>query len=140
MESLTEFGAYTADATDSPENGPLPVYSDLAAKLEEWITADGYLLPWLTIKELSDTLHTNRTYLSGYIKTTYELSFRDWITDLRLEYAKRSMLLRPEQNIAEIAKISGFMSPSHFTRIFKVQTGISPARWRRIQAENTPIP
>ena len=139
-ELPTESGSDTADSTDPPENGPLPVYSDLAAKLEEWITSDGYLLPGLTIKELSDTLHTNRTYLSGYIKTTYELSFRDWITDLRLEYAKRSMLLRPEQNIAEIAKISGFMSPSHFTRIFKVRTGISPARWRRIQAENTPIP
>ena len=91
-----------------------------------------------TIKELADTLHTNRTYLSGYIKVSYQLSFRDWITDLRLEYAKRYMLQHTQQNIAEIAEVSGFVSPSHFTRIFKEKVGVSPSKWRKSQNGNEP--
>lgn len=130
-----------SDAGTEPEPEPeMPSHlTEIAGKIREWIAADGYLHPGLTIKELADTLHTNRTYLSGYIKATYDLSFRDWVTDLRMEYAKRSMLRHPEQNIAEIAEISGFVSPSHFTRIFKEKEGVSPSGWRRSRLENDPI-
>lgn len=126
--------------TESEPEPEMPSHlTEIAGKIREWIAADGYLHPGLTIKELADTLHTNRTYLSGYIKATYDLSFRDWVTDLRLEYAKRSMLRHPEQNIAEIAEISGFVSPSHFTRIFKEKEGVSPSGWRKSHLENDPI-
>ena len=43
-------------------------HAEMAKKIKGWIDADGYIRPGLTIKELSDVLHTNRTYLSGYIK------------------------------------------------------------------------
>lgn len=115
-------------------------YTEIAGKIREWIETEGFLRPGLTIKELSDILHTNRTYLSGYIKTTYGFSFRDWITDLRMEYAKQRMLRFPEQNITEIAEVSGFVSPSHFTRIFKGKEGISPSGWRKARAGESPIP
>lgn len=49
------------------------------------------------------------------------------------------MLRHPEQNIAEIAEISGFVSPSHFTRIFKEKEGVSPSGWRKSHLENDPI-
>lgn len=77
-------------------------------KIKGWIDADGYIRPGLTIKELSDVLHTNRTYLSGYIKTTYDMSFRDWITGLRIEYAKRLLARYPRLTIADISEKSGF--------------------------------
>lgn len=142
MESeITSEDEILSDAGMEPEPEPeMPSHlTEIAGKIREWIAADGYLHPGLTIKELADTLHTNRTYLSGYIKATYDLSFRDWVTDLRLEYAKRSMLRHPEQNIAEIAEISGFVSPSHFTRIFKEKEGVSPSGWRKSHLENDPI-
>ena len=64
-------------------------HAEIAEKIKEWISEDGYIRPGLTIKELSDRLHTNRTYLSEYIRTTYNMPFRDWIVGLRMEYAKR---------------------------------------------------
>lgn len=88
-------------------------------KYKKWLDEDGFIRQGLTIKELSETLHTNRTYLSNYIKTTYHQSFRDWITTYRIEYAKRMMIQYPEQTIAEISEKSGFLSLSHFIRIFK---------------------
>ena len=118
---------------DTPDPGARPLHTDLAARLSEWITADGYLRPGLTIRELADALHTNRTYLSEYIKATGNGSFRDWITDLRMEYAKRRMLQHPGLNIAEIAETAGFVSPSHFTRMFKAREGVPPSNWRKTQ-------
>lgn len=68
-------------------------------------------------------LHTNRTYLSGYIKTTYDMSFRDWIIGLRIEYAKRLLARYPRLTVADISEKSGFLSPSHFIRLFKENAG-----------------
>lgn len=65
-----------------------PSFSDIAERLAVWIEEKGYLKLGLTLKELSEILKTNRTYLSSYIKLVYQLSFREWISSLRLEYAK----------------------------------------------------
>ena len=106
-------------------------YAEISEKIAAWIDADGYVSPGLTIKELSETLHTNRTYLSGYIKSTYNVSFRDWVTSLRIEYAKRLLDKFPELTIADVSSKSGFQSPSHFIRLFREREDCSPAKWRK---------
>lgn len=108
-------------------------YTEMVEKIESWIEAEGYVRPGLTVKELSETLHTNRTYLSGYIKSAYHTTFRDWITGLRIDYAKRMLVRCPELTIADIAEKSGFQSPSHFIRLFRERTDCSPARWRKME-------
>lgn len=110
-------------------------HTEIAGKVKGWIDADGYVQSGLTIKELSDMLHTNRTYLSEYINTTYGTSFRDWITGLRINYAKRLLTQNPKLTVADISERSGFLSPSHFIRLFKEKTGQTPVRWRKTEAE-----
>ena len=117
---------------DAQEAGKQPSYhAEIAEKIKEWIGNDGYVRPGLTIKELSDMLHTNRTYLSEYIKTTYHLSFRDWIVGLRIEYAKRLLVQYQALTVADVSEKSGFQSPSHFIRLFKENTGCTPVKWRK---------
>lgn len=106
-------------------------YAEISENIAAWIEADGYVSPGLTIKELSETLHTNRTYLSGYINSTYNVSFRDWITGLRIEYAKRLLDKYPELTIADVSAKSGFQSSSHFIRLFREREDCSPAKWRK---------
>lgn len=108
-------------------------YTEIEKNLSIWIDSKGYVSPGLTIRELSDALHTNRTYLSAYIKTTYNMSFRDWITGLRLAHAKQMLTEHPELTVAGISEMSGFLSQSYFMKIFKEQEGCSPARWRKSQ-------
>lgn len=109
-----------------------PAYhAGMAEKIKEWISADGYVRPGLTIKELSDMLHTNRTYLSEYIRTAYGVSFREWITGFRISYAKRLLTRNPELTVADISEKSGFQSPSHFIRLFKENAGCTPTQWRK---------
>ena len=109
-----------------------PVYhSDIAKRIEDWIDNEGYRQPGITLNELSAQLCTNRTYLSEYINSVYGKTFRDWITDLRIEYAKASMKQNPQLKIHEISETSGFLSMSHFSRTFSEKEGCSPARWRK---------
>ncbi len=110
-------------------------HAEIAGKIKGWIDTDGFVQSGLTIKELSDMLHTNRTYLSEYINTTYGTSFRDWITGLRIDYAKRLLTQNPKLTVADISERSGFLSPSHFIRLFKEKTGLTPVRWRKTEAE-----
>lgn len=109
-----------------------PVYhTDIERRIGEWIKSEGYRKPGLTLNELSQQLCTNRTYLSEYINNVYKKSFRDWITDLRIEYAKNLMMGNPHNKIQDISDSSGFLSVSHFSRTFSEKEGCSPMRWRK---------
>lgn len=133
-DTLTE----PAAADDTPEPAaamPTSIRADIAARLEEWIAADGYTRPGLTITDVANDLLTNRTYLSGYINTTYDTTFREWITRLRIEYAKRLLLGSPELTVQDVSERSGFQSTSHFIRIFKERTACPPAKWRKSVSE-----
>jgi len=110
-------------------------YTEFAEKVDNWIKTDGYVQQGLTIKELSKILYTNRTYLSAYIKTTYKMTFREWITSLRLEYAKNILKEHPEINIQKLAESSGFLSHSNFIKLFSEKEGCTPAKWKKSNRE-----
>ena len=110
-------------------------YTEFIEKVDNWIKTDGYVQQGLTIKELSKILYTNRTYLSAYIKTTYKMTFREWITSLRLEYAKNILKEHPEINIQKLAESSGFLSQSIFIKLFSEKEGCTPAKWKKSNRE-----
>ena len=106
-------------------------YTEFIERVDNWIKTDGYVQQGLTIKELSEILYTNRTYLSAYIKTTYKMTFREWITSLRLEYAKNILKEHPEINIQKLAESSSFLSRSNFIKLFTEKEGCTPAKWKK---------
>ena len=110
-------------------------YTEFIERVDNWIKTDGYVQQGLTIKELSEILYTNRTYLSAYIKTTYKMTFREWITSLRLEYAKNILKEHPEINIQKLAESSGFLSRSNFIKSFTEKEGCTPAKWKKANLE-----
>lgn len=110
-------------------------YTEFIERVDNWIKTDGYVQQGLTIKELSKILYTNRTYLSAYIKTTYKMTFREWITGLRLEYAKNILKEHPKINIQKLAESSGFLSRSNFIKSFTEKEGCTPAKWKKANLE-----
>lgn len=131
-ELLTNSG--TEPEMVSEEEIPVS-YTGIIEKVDNWIKTDGYVQQGLTIKELSEILHTNRTYLSAYIKTTYKMTFREWITGLRLEYEKNILKEHPEINIQKLAESSGFLSRSNFIKLFSEKEGCTPAKWKKANRE-----
>ncbi len=131
MKSETEEVPYDLEPEQSQKQETPSYHAEIAKNIKEWINTEGYVQPGLTIKELSEILHTNRSYLLEYIKTEYDMLFRNWITGLRIEYAKRMLVQYPKLTITEISEKSGFQSPSHFIRLFKENTGCTPTKWRK---------
>ena len=106
-------------------------YADIETKLSGWVSLHGYTRPGLTIEELAGMIDSNRTYISGYIKHTYGMSFREWIASLRIEYAKQILTENSSMSINEVCAATGFVSKSYFVRIFTKFEGVSPLKWRK---------
>lgn len=100
-------------------------------KLKAWISTDNYTTPGLSIADLATTLDVDRTALSSYIKTTFNLSFREWIVSLRIDFAKRMLTQHPGISISAVSEASGFLSLSYFTKIFRDKEGCAPTQWRK---------
>ena len=136
IQSEEELLTDTETESEIVSEKEVPVsYTEIIEKVANWIKTDGYVQQGLTIKELSEILHTNRTYLSAYIKTTYKMTFREWITGLRLEYAKNILKEHPEINIQKLAESSGFLSRSNFIKSFTEKEGCTPGKWKKANLE-----
>lgn len=137
VESILEkeFHGNTDSGCDESANTPSTTpsyYAAIEKSLGAWLGNDGYTKQGLTIEELSQTVGTNRTYLSAYIKAAYHMSFREWIAGHRIEYAKRLLAGKPMMTVAEVSEASGFLSLSYFTKIFTEKEGSSPSKWRKL--------
>ena len=121
-----DMATVAADAEVIPE-----YHAEISRSIEEWIKSEGFCKSGLTLNDLSLQLCTNRTYLSAYINSVYHKTFRDWISDMRIDYAKRIMKQHPQMKLQEVSDSSGFLSLSHFSRTFSDKEGCSPARWRK---------
>jgi len=119
---------------EEKEPSPPPSYADLDSLVNHWVKQKRYLEPGLTIESVAKELNTNRTYLSSYINTNKQQTFRTWINQLRIEEARFLLLNSPELSIAEIGRMSGVTDSGNFSRQFSLVAGISPLNWRK---ENT---
>lgn len=106
-------------------------YSAIEKNLAVWLSQNGFTSPGLTIEDLALTIGTNRTYLSAYINKTYALTFREWIANLRIDYAKQLFRANPKMSVGEVCEATGFLSQSYFVKIFSDREGLSPAKWKR---------
>jgi len=85
----------------------------------------------ISLKQLSQNLDINPTYLSREFSKYFEnLSFGEYIRKLRIEKAI-GYLNDSNYSLTKIAYLTGFSDQSHFTRIFKKQTGQNPSSYRK---------
>ena len=104
--------------------------SEYREKLEQWMkTEKPYLNPEFRLNDLRQILPLNRTYLSQLINAEYDCTFYQFVTNYRIEEAKRLMKEKPDLKMQDIAEQCGFSSPVVFSRIFARETGETPSEW-----------
>ena len=94
------------------------------------INEHGYLNPSLTIEEIARVLNTNRTYVSKLVNLYFGMSFRDYLSSLRMDYAKQLMKDEPDASLDYIAVKSGLLSSTQFIRQFREVEGVTPTVWK----------
>ena len=98
--------------------------------LEEWMeTEKPYLKGDFRLSDMMQVVPINRTYLSQFIKSEYDCTFYQFVTNFRIEEAKRIMRANPDMRVQEIAEHCGFSSATVFGRVFLRETGLTPTEW-----------
>ena len=130
----TEYGEKQVSMSGvTPETGDKGK-EDSMDELERRLTAymedgEAFLDPHLSLEGAASALNTNRTYLSAVIRDTKGESFRTYVNRLRIEAAKREMMMHPEESLEAIAARTGFISDTQLVKKFTEVTGVSPRKW-----------
>ena len=97
-----------------------------AQAVERWTANGGYLRSGVTKPMAAQEMKLPNYLLSAWIKAQGHASYTRWITLLRVEEAKRTLQAHPDWSNEAVADHCG-ISRSHFQRVFKQETGVSPA-------------
>ncbi|MBO4605114.1 MAG: helix-turn-helix transcriptional regulator [Bacteroidales bacterium] len=88
-----------------------------------------FLKPSLSLQDIAERLHTNKTYISKLVNNTYNMSFPEFLNTMRIGYSQQYMRSHPLAKQEEIARACGFLSASSFNNIFRKITGMTPKEW-----------
>lgn len=105
--------------------------SPIAQRIKKWIDEEGYLQPGLTLNDIANKIGTNRTYVSGFINTTYRNTFFEFIANLRVEKIKKLLTENPDRELEYLSNTCGFSSSSHMSSTFKKITGETLNEFRK---------
>jgi transcriptional regulator GlxA family with amidase domain len=84
----------------------------------------------LTRREVAEVAGHDERYFSCFFHEKTGMRFRDWLSSLRIEGAKRMMRSRTH-TISEVAFEVGFRDLRTFERAFKRRTSQTPREYRR---------
>ncbi len=84
----------------------------------------------ISLDQIAKTLNVSTFYFCKLFKKATGLTFTDYFARTRIERAK-NLLLNPNVRISEVAYDCGFLSLTHFNRIFKRVVGKSPTQYRQ---------
>ncbi|MGN0527303.1 MAG: helix-turn-helix domain-containing protein [Acutalibacteraceae bacterium] len=84
----------------------------------------------MSLAVLSEEFHLNAQYISQLFKNEIGVNFLTYLTNIRIEKAKR-LLLSTSLSVAEVAEQSGYGDYRVFTKVFKKNEGITPSQYRR---------
>lgn len=98
--------------------------------LDQWCMDLGYKDCNVNMLTLSRTLCISKNELSQFFDQCLHSNFRIWLSEIRLNAAKKMMLEYPDYSNDIISAECEFSCRTHLYRIFKTKEGCSPTEWR----------
>lgn len=128
-EKLDRLAVYIREVREALERLVLEREQSVVSRMTAYIRGH-YRNPALKIQDIAAELHFSSAYLSYLFKKETKQNLWDYVTELRLEEARR-LLVTTDKKQYEIAYAVGYESPEHFSRMFKRCVGIGPADYRK---------
>lgn len=83
----------------------------------------------ISIQQIAEQLGLDRRYLTRLFHAHTGKSIQDYLIDIRLREACRQLSL--DQSVRDTAVLCGYEDVANFSKAFKKQYGISPAKWKQ---------
>lgn len=84
----------------------------------------------LTLRELSQKYFVNSSYLGQIFKKKYGMSFKDYLSNYRVQVAA-GLLLKSDKKISQIAEEVGYKDTDYFINRFIALKGCTPSKYRK---------
>ncbi|PFN19719.1 helix-turn-helix domain-containing protein [Bacillus cereus] len=109
------------------KNGNLKKHSKPINECQNYIFT--HLYDDITLPTLAKIVTLNPSYLSSLFKKEVGISLNEYIQRAKVDESKKLMTFT-KHSISEISTLLNFHDQSHFTKIFKKHTGISPKQFK----------
>lgn len=84
----------------------------------------------LSLKLVADKFYITPCHLSRAFKKTTGFTFIEYLNSIRIKEAQK-LLKETRKSVMQISEMTGFDSQTHFGRVFKGITGLSPLQYRK---------
>ena len=111
-------------------SGELAISDPLVARAARFINRHAGSL--IGVDDVVASVPLSRRELQRRFRSVTGRTIHASILEARMAIAKR-LLGNPEYTVDAVAELSGFASRQHFSKTFKTQTGVTPAKYRREQ-------
>lgn len=110
-----------------PYNGGLSrlVLREIVDYIQKHLSQD------LSLVELAAVAHMSSHHFSNLFKQSTGRAPHQYITKCRIEAAKQ-LLMQRDLTIVEVCHYVGFQSQSHFTKVFRQHTNVTPKAYRNL--------
>jgi YesN/AraC family two-component response regulator len=127
---LTELLVYSVRNIDDTNEavGKCPEKYYKVSKIVNYIN-NNYMEP-LNLTSVAKKFYISPFYLCRIFKEAIGFSFNEYLTSVRIKETQK-LLKGTNFKVINIAEMSGFGSVSHFGRVFKDLTGMSPLQYRK---------
>ena len=109
-------------------------FQDLTGRAVERLSERSAPCP---LSEVSQIVHVNKFTALRKFRAHTGMTPRQFQMLIRIHRAM-DILKDPRCTIAEVGKLCGFPNPSHFARVFRQKTGLSPTEYRRKSLNEVP--
>ena len=106
-----------------------PVQERISDRIVEYATA--HFCDRLTLESLADALGYNPTYLGRVFRDEQKRSFREWLSEKRVERAAQ-LLRDTDEPIYAVTEHIGYANYKQFLEHFKRRFGQTPEQYRRV--------
>ena len=90
---------------------------------------DAHFAERLALATVAAIVGVHPVHLARTFRRTYNTTFAAYVRATRVEFARRQ-LIATRAPLSDIAMAAGFCDQSHFSRLFKLHTGLSPQEYR----------
>lgn len=88
-----------------------------------------------SLNEIAGALYVNGNYLARVFKRETGHTLLWYHNSIRCERAKQ-LLSDTDLSVSEVSEAVGFVSPAHFSHVFRKITGFAPSSWRECPKNN----
>ncbi|MEP2098245.1 MAG: AraC family transcriptional regulator, partial [Ascidiaceihabitans sp.] len=91
-----------------------------------------------TVEPLARVAGMSRTSFAVLFQKKMAMTPMEYVTGWRMEIAK-NVLIQPKATLSDAAESAGYASDSAFARVFKKETGFTPAKFRKHVNTDHPV-